>query len=172
MRYFRKFTWGGGGTLCPPLSWIGLTDLKLSHNLNELVCEQIYLSTASARPWLPQQRPKLTHVFERHISAVFMQKLTALHFWCCFHEECPKCNPLWNFRLDSPLDGNLVTIFVSNSLQCFNNLKFGNTMSMETRMVSFDLVFYKFLEKLRILLLTFNWGTRFLILTRDSESKF
>ena len=44
------------------------------------------------------------------------------------------------------------------TLSCFNNHKLGNTISMAPRMESFDLVFYKLLEKL--LLLTFNKGNK------------
>ena len=43
-------------------------------------------------------------------------------------------------------DGVLVTVFVSHSFSCFNDLKMGNTISMATRMVSFDLVFHKLSE--------------------------
>ena len=45
--------------------------------------------------------------------------------FCYFHEECPKCSLLWKFGLDIPLDGVLVTVFVSYSFSCLNDLKGG-----------------------------------------------
>ena len=54
------------------------------------------------------------------------------------------------FGLDSPLDGVLVTIFVSHSFLCFNDLQLGNTISMATRIMSFDLVFNKLSEKVTL----------------------
>ena len=68
-------------------------------------------------------------------------------FFCYFHEEWPKCSLLWKFGFDIPLDGVLVTVFVSHSFSCFNDLKLGYTISMATEIVSFDLVFYKLSEK-------------------------
>ena len=55
----------------------GATDFILSDNLNKLICKtKTCCSTTSTNQWLPQQRPKLMHVFEKHTSAVSMQKLT------------------------------------------------------------------------------------------------
>ena len=50
--------------------------------------------------------------------------------------RCPfKCSLLWKFELNVPLDDVLVTIFVSHSFLCFNDLE-ANTFSMATRMLS------------------------------------
>ena len=62
---------------------------------------------------------------------------------------------IWAFI---PLDGVLVTISVSHSFSCFNDLKLDNTITMAPRMVSFDWVFIQFQKKL--LLLTFNKGNK------------
>ena len=78
--------------------------------------------------------------------------------FCYSHEECPKCSLLWKFGLDIPLDGVLVTVFVSHSFSCFIDHKLGNTISMAPWMVSFELVFMIFQKKL--LLLTFNKGNK------------
>ena len=43
-------------------------------------------------------------------------------------------------------DGVMVTNFVSHSFSYFNDLKLDNTITVATRMVSFDLVFYKLSE--------------------------
>ena len=76
---------GGGETLCPPpppgtLPQICQERLELQTwyflTINDLISKtKKYYSTASAHPSLPQQRQNLTHVFEKQISAVFMQKL-------------------------------------------------------------------------------------------------
>ena len=55
-----------------------------------------------------------------------MQRLNRTPRFCYFHGECPKCIRLWRFGLDIPLDGILVTIFVSHSFSNFNDLKLGN----------------------------------------------
>ena len=65
----------------------------------------------------------------------------------------PKCSLLWKFGLDIPLDGVLVTVFVSQSFSCFNHLNLGNTISMATGIVSFDLVSTRFQKKLFLLTL-------------------
>ena len=74
------------------------------------------------------------------------QSLPELDVFCYSHEEWPNCSLLWKFGLNIPQDGVLVTVFVSHSFSCFNDLKMGNTISMATRMVSFDLVFHKLSE--------------------------
>ena len=48
LRYFRKFTWGGGGggTMCPPLPWIGLTELSITvHYSSNYVQSHSYCNT-------------------------------------------------------------------------------------------------------------------------------
>ena len=65
---------------------------------------------------------------------------------------------------------NLVTVFVSHSFSCFNNLKMGNTISMATRMVSFDLVFHKLSENVSFVDLQ-QGQHGFFILNGDSQSK-
>ena len=171
---------GGGGHCAPPpppsprytSSNISrtpcATDLKLSDNLNELIFKtQNYSSTDSAHPWLPQQSPESTHVFEKHISAVFMQKLRNRLF-CFFHEEHPKCSLLWKFGLGIPFDGVVVTIFVSHSISCFNDLKLGNTITMAPRKVSFNLVFINFQKK--VTFVDFQRGEQgFWFLNRGSQ---
>ena len=74
------------------------------------------------------------------------QSLPELDVFCNSHEEWPNCSLLWKFGLNIQQDGVLVTVFVSHSFSCFNDLKMGNTISMATRMVSFDLVFHKLSE--------------------------
>ena len=78
--------------------------------------------------------------------------------FCYCHKECPKYSLFWKFGLDILLDGVLVTIFVSHSFSCFNDLKLGTAIPMATRMVSFDFIFYKLSEK--VFFLTFNKGNR------------
>ena len=51
-----------------------------------------------------------------------------------------------------------MTIFVSHSFSCFNDLKLGNTITMTLRILSFDLVFLSFQKK--VLLLTFSKGNK------------
>ena len=80
---------GGGGTLCHPryicshisrMPWA--TDLKLFDYSNELIFKITYLSKTSTHSLLPWRRPRLTFVFEKHISANFMQKLNKTqHFF-------------------------------------------------------------------------------------------
>ena len=53
----------------------------------------------------------------------------------------------WEFPLFIPLDGVVVIIFVLHSFPCFNDLEFDNTITMGTRMVSFDLDFCQCSEK-------------------------
>ena len=79
-------------------------------------------------------------------------------FFANVHEEYLKWSLLWKFELAVPLDGAMVTNFVSHSFSCFNDLKLGNTITMATRMVSFDLVFYKLSQKL--ILSTLNMGEK------------
>ena len=84
-----------------------------------------------------------------------MQKLPRTRpFYCYVHEECSKCSLWWRFGPDISFDGVLVTIFVSHSFSCFNDLKLDNTITMATGRVSFDLNFMSFQK--RLLLLTFN----------------
>ena len=73
-------------------------------------------------------------------------------FFCYFHNGCPKSNPVVNFRLDIPLEGVLVTVFVSHSFSCFNNLKRNTTTTMAPTRVSFDLAFHMLSESLLFLL--------------------
>ena len=70
----------------------------------------------------------------------------------------PKLSLSWKFGLDISPDGVLVTISVSHSFSCFNDLKLGNTIIMATRMVSSELIFYKLAEN--VTLLTFNQGNK------------
>ena len=93
------------------------------------------------------------------------QSLPELDVFCYSHEEWPNCSLLWKFGLNIPQDGVLVTVFVSHSFSCFNDLKMGNTISMATRMVSFDLVFHKLSENVSFVDLqqgehgfSFEWG--------------
>ena len=44
-------------------------------------------------------------------------------------------------------NGVMVTNFVSHSFPCFDDLKLDSTITMATRVVSFDLIFCKFSEK-------------------------
>ena len=67
--------------------------------------------------------------------------------FCYIFEGCPKWNLLWRFGLNIPLDGVLVTVFVSHSFSCFIDLKMNTTTTMATPMVSLDLVFHKLSEK-------------------------
>ena len=86
-------------------------------------------------------------------------------------KKCPKCSPLWKFRLDIPLDGILVTIFVLHSFLCFHDLKLGNTITMTPRMVALNLVFHTLLEKNTFV--DFQQGEKgFCLFDRDSQSKF
>ena len=48
------------------------------------------------------------------------------------------------FGLDSPLDGVPGDNFRFALFLCFNDLQLGNTISMATRIMSFDLVFISF----------------------------
>ena len=97
-------------------------------------------------------RPPLVTIATFKVDACFWkaqfscQSLPELDVFCYSHEEWPNCSLLWNFGLNIPQDGVLVTVFVSHSFSCFNDLKMGNTISMATRMVSFDLVFHKLSE--------------------------
>ena len=63
------------------------------------------------------------------------------------------CNPIPTTRVGT-FDVVLVTIFVSR----LDDLQLDNAITMAPRMVSFDWVFYKLSEKLR--LLTFNQGKK------------
>ena len=104
---------------------------------------------------------------EQHISAVFVQKASqnSKFFWY-FHEECSKWSMLRKFRLDIPLDGILVTIFVSHSFRASTNY----TITMAPRMASINLVFRNLSEK--VTLLDFQQGAQgFWFLNRDSQSK-
>ena len=78
------------------------------------------------------------------------------------HEEYPKWSLLWKFGLDIPLHGVMMTNFVSHYLSCFNDLKLNNTITISTRAVSFDLVFYKLSEKVNFVDFLTK-ATRFLI---------
>ena len=55
---------------------------------------------------------------------------------------------MWKCGLDIPLDGVMVTNFVSHSFSCFNDLKLDYIITMARRMASFDMVFYKLQKKL------------------------
>ena len=68
--------------------------------------------------------------------------------------------------LNIPLDGVLVTIFVSHSFSCFIDLKMNTTTTMATQIVSFDLVFYKLSEKVSFF--TFIKGNKVFDLNGDS----
>ena len=72
-------------------------------------------------------------------------------FWYIY-EGCPKWNLLWRFGLNIPLEGILVTVFVSHSFSYFIDLKMNTTTTMATPMVSFDLVFKSFQKKLLFLI--------------------
>ena len=85
--------------------------------------------------------------FEQHISAVFTQKQPRIWSFCYFHEGCSKWSLLLKFGFGISLDGWLVTVFISHSFLCFNNLKLDNTITMAPRIVSFDLVLCKLSEK-------------------------
>ena len=73
------------------------------------------------------------------------------------------------FGLDIPLDGVLVTNFVSNSFSCFNNLELDNTITVAPRIVSFDLAFYKLSEKVTFVDFQQGEHARFLILNKESQ---
>ena len=47
------------------------------------------------------------HVFEQHISEIFMQKLLTTQIFCHFPEACPKWILLWKFGLDIQLKASL-----------------------------------------------------------------
>ena len=107
------------------------------------ICKtKTYFWTASNHPWLPKQCPKLTHVFENTFRQFSSKNSPELDVLCYFHEECPEYCLLCKFGLDIPLDGVLVTVFVSHPFSCFNDLKLGNAISMAPKLVSFDLSFY------------------------------
>ena len=141
--------WGGGGYTSSNISRAARdTDLILSDYLNELIFNTKKLFSNRLRlPLVTIATSKFDTCFWKRISAVFMQSLLELDGFCYFNEEWPKCSLLWKFRLDIPLDGVLVTVFVPHSFSWFNDLKLGNTISMAPRMVSFYLVFYKLSEK-------------------------
>ena len=125
------------------------TDLKLSDNLNELNWKiKIYFQppppTLGYHSNVQSWRMFLKSAF-RQFSC---QSLPELDVFCYSHKEWPNCSLLWKFGLNIPQDGVLVTVFVSHSFSCFNDLKMGNTISMATRMVSFDLVFHKLSENI------------------------
>ena len=103
------------------------------------------------------------------LKTFYAEPPTSSKLFANFHEEYPNCSLLWKFGLDIPLDGVMVTIFVSHSFSCFHDLKLDNDITMATRMVSFNLVFYTLSEKL--ILSTFNMGNKVLILNEDSQSK-
>ena len=74
----------------------------------------------------------------------------------------------WKPGLDIPLDGVLVTIFVSHSFSCFNKPNVGTAISMATIKVSFDFIFISFEKKL--LFLTFSKANK-VFGFGDSQSK-
>ena len=115
---------GGGHTISNISRTLWATDLKLSDNLNELIFKtKIDFSTASTHPWLPQQRPKLAHVYENTLGSFHAKVHQNWTCFCYFHEDCHKCSLLRKFGLDIPFHGVLVTVFVSHSFSCFNDLE-------------------------------------------------
>ena len=151
---------GGGGILCPPPQVNFLKYLKnaLSYRVETFwifkwtYFQKRYLVFNCLRPPLVTiATPKLTHVFEQHISTVFMQnlprtrKVSAISLKGVLNGIC--CE---GFGPNIPPDGVLVTVFVSHHFRCFFDLKMNTTTTMATPMVSFDLVFHKLSEKVTL----------------------
>ena len=105
--------------------------------------------------------------FEKHISAVFMQKHTGAgrFFFCFFHEVCPKCRPWnsawWRARV-------LVTIFVSHPFRASTG--FTALLSSWHQEGCHSIWFFISFQK-RYLCCLSTRGPRFSILNRDSPSK-
>ena len=77
---------------------------------------------------------------------------------CSCHEGCPQCSLLWKVGLDIPLHGVLVTIFVSHSFSCLNDLKLGIPYPWQRKWFHSIWFFTSFQKKLY--LLTFTKGNK------------
>ena len=171
---------GGGGTLCPPPQVHFLKYLKnaLIYGL-ETFWQFKWTKFQNKNLFFNRLRPPLVTIATVKVDACFNKThFGSFHakghqnstFFCYFYEECLKCNLWWSFGLDILFDGVLVTIFVLHSFSCFNDLKLDNTIPMATRMVSFDLVFYKLWEN--VTFVDSQQGEQeFWFLNRDSQSK-
>ena len=152
---------GGGGTLCPPPPQVNF--LKYLKNALSYRVETFWLLK-----WTNFQkknlvfnclRPSLVTIATPKVDGCFRTTyFNSFHakspqnskVFCCiyyWYEGWTKWNPLWRFGLNIPLDGVLVTVFVSHSFSCFIDLKMNTTSTMASPMVSFDLVFQRLSEK-------------------------
>ena len=154
---FNPIPTRGGGTLCPPpppqVHFLKYLRNALSYGL-ETFWQFKWIKLKNKNLFFNRLRPPLVTIATFKVDACFWKA----HFGS-FHAKAyqnsmffaiPMKNGqtglLWKFGLNIPQDGVLVTVFVSHSFSCFNDLKMGNTISMATRMVSFDLVLHKLSE--------------------------
>ena len=175
------------------------TDLKLSDNLNELTFEAktifqpppptlryhsnvqslcMFLNSTVSAVFM-QSSPDLVTIamskvdtcfWKTHFGSFHAKAYLNSTFFLLFPWRVSQMESVVEIWVVIPLEGGMVTIFVSHSFSYFNDLNLDNTFTMATRRVSFVLNFYKISEKVDFV--DFQHGEQcFWLLKRDSQSK-